>query len=177
MRMPINTVSPIHIRERVMGTPFRILHRQERRKVVFFRVTRVEIQARKLELLPILLIFDDHQGVLSVQREELRSDPESLERDFGEHDVVAARVVPVEQVRVVRDYLDEALVVRENQEWLFGPSVPVEGVVEEEVVDVVEGVDWDTMLRDECEVKVQRVVEEGLRDEPTRGGDERGRRA
>ena len=121
-----------------MGTPFGILHRQERRKVVFFRVTRVEIQARKLELLPILLIFDDHQGVLSVQREELRSDPESLERDFGEHDVVAARVVPVEQVRVVRDYLDEALVVRENQEWLFGPSVPVEGVVEEEVVDVVE---------------------------------------
>ena len=103
---------------------------------------------------------------------KLRSDPESLERDFGEHDVVAARVVPVEQVRVVRDYLDEALVVRENREWLFGSFVPVEGVVEEEVVDIVEGVDWDTVLRDECEVKVQRVVEEGLGDEPTRGGDE-----
>ena len=155
-----------------MGTPFRILHGQERREVVLFRVTRVEIQARKLELLPILLILDDHHSVLSVQREKLRSDPESLERDFGEHDVVAARVVPVEQVRVVRDYLDEALVVRENQEWLFGSFVPVEGVMEEEVVDVVEGVDWDTVLRDECEVKVQRVVEEGLGDEPTRGRDE-----
>lgn len=161
-----------------MGTPVGILHGQERRKVVLFRVTRVEIQARKLELLPVLLVLDDHQGVLSVQREELRSDPESLERDFGEHDVVAARVVPVEQVRVVRDYLDEAPVVREDREGLFGSFVvTVEGVVEEEVVDVVEGVDWDAMLRDEGEVKVQRVVEDGLGDEPTRGGDERGRRA
>jgi hypothetical protein len=50
--VPISTVGPVHMRERIMAATFGVLHGQKRRKVVFFRVTRIDIQARKLELPP-----------------------------------------------------------------------------------------------------------------------------
>lgn len=105
-RVPVDAIRPVNPSERVMATPVRILHGQKGRKVMLFRVTRIDVEARQLELPPEPPISDHHQGVLSLKDEELRPDSEPIEGDLRHHRVLAAGRVPVPQLWLAGEDLD-----------------------------------------------------------------------
>lgn len=78
------------------------------------------------------------------QNEELRPHAEVLVRDLRHHRVVSTRGVPLREERLVGEDLDEASVRFREVD-----------------VDVTEGVERDAVLRDESEVEVVRIVEDG----------------
>ena len=144
MRMTADTTGPVNTCECKPATSSRILERQERRKIMFFRVARLRINARQPKLPPQLPLLNHQQSVTFRQNEELRPHAEVLVTDLRHHRVVSTRVVPLREERLVGEDLDEALA-------RFG----------EVAVDVTEGVERDAVLRDESEVEVVRVVEDG----------------
>lgn len=136
-------------------------------------ITRMNIQTRELKFLPQLPILKHEQRVSFRQDEKLRSDSELLERYLRQHHVLATRGVPLGEVRISREDLDEALVLGLRREGVqYSDRVPEEGAVDES-----ERVEGNARLGDECEVQIQWIVEDGVGHEPTRGGDECGRRA
>lgn len=75
--------------------------------------------------------------------EELRADAEAIEGNFREHDSVSTGDVPVVEVGVAREDLNErAMAVAEGSDG-WRAAVSEEGVVEE-----AEGVEGDVGLRD-----------------------------
>lgn len=144
MRMAINTTGPVNTCECKRATSLRILKRQQGRKIMFFRVARLSINAGQPELPPQLPLLDHHQRVAFRQDEELRPHAEVPVRDLRHQRVESTRVVPVREERLVGEDLDEAAVG-----------------IGEVVVDVREGVERDAVLRDESEVEVVGIVEDG----------------
>lgn len=101
-----------------------------------------------------------------VQHEELRPDSEPIEGDFREHHLIPSGNVPVPQLWLAVKYFDVA-----TEHRRVGIDCIGEREREEGVVDELERVERDAMLRDECEVGVERIVQESSSEEATRGGD------
>lgn len=167
--MAIDGVSPVDSGQGVVSTTIGIFHGQQCGEIMLFGVTRIHVIARQPKLPPKLPFFDDKQSVSLSQNEKLRSNSKVLERNLRQHDVLATRVVPPRQIRIFRDDLDKALVVRlsgQGVEELPG------GVTKERIIHVLKRVERDTRLGDESEVEIERVVDESIREEAARGGDQ-----
>lgn len=145
---------------------------------MLFRETLVVPVTRELEFPPQSPILDHNQRVLTRHHEELRPDPELLERDLRHHREPASRGVPLPQRPVLGDDLDEALVLEANPavlNRLGGRLSQIEGGGgDERAVHVPERVQRDAVLRQHGEERVGRIVDDGGGEQSARGGDERG---
>lgn len=94
VRVAADTPGPIDPGQGIPGAPIRVLHGQQRRKIVLLRVARVQIVARQLKLPPQPPVPHHHLRVLSRQREELRPGPEPVERHLRQHHVFPPRNIP-----------------------------------------------------------------------------------
>lgn len=166
VRVAAGAPGPVHPRQGEVGAPLRILHRQQRRKVVLLRVARLRLPARQPELPPQPPVPNHHQRVPPSQHKELRPDSEFREGHLRQHDFIPPRNVSIPETRLAGEDLDEAPVLG----VVAGAAGGVGG--EELVVDKAEGVEGDAVLGEEGEESVGRVVEEGGGEEATGGGDE-----
>ena len=148
---------------------------------MLFRETLVVSVTRKLEFPPQSPILDHNQRVLTRHHEELRPDPELLERDLGHHREPASRGVPLPQRPVLGYDLDEALVLEANPAVLSrlggGLSQIEGGGGDERAVHVLERVQRDAVLREHGEERVGRIVDDGGGEQTASSGDERRRAA
>lgn len=174
IRMPFHSASPVNLSQGIPSTPIRILHIQQRRKIMLLGVTSVRTITRKLKLPPQDPIFDSQQRMSPRHDKKLRTNSELLKRNLGEHSVPPPSVVPFPEPRLVGDELDEG----PKQDPDASRTRIRVGLIErrgfeEGGVDVAEGMQRDAVLGEDCEVSVGGVVEEGRCEEAARRGDER----
>ena len=155
--MTVATAPPVHVRERSWNAPTWVMHTQKGRKVIFFRITRVPMQTRQLELRPQPLVAHNYPSVLTCQRPKLGPNSATLQRHLRQHHVLPTRRPPRLHSRLILQNLNEALLR------------PYQGFVTE-----IERVERDTRRRQQSKHIVRRVVEEGVGEEAARRRDESG---
>jgi len=173
--MAVDGAGPINSCERVFGAAIRICHGQKRGKVMLLGVAFLVAVTGDLEFPPERSILDDEEGVAAREGEELGTNAELFEGDFGHHGVAAAGSVAFPELGSVGDDFDERFVLEADADaGGFGIGGVEGGGEEEGAVGVGEGVEGDAVLGEEGEVGVGGVVEKGSGEEAARGGDEGG---
>lgn len=144
---------------------------------MLLRIALVFSVARRSELPPEHPVLDHHKRVAACKHEELRSDPELLERHLRHHREPSSGGVPLPEVSRLGENLDEALVPPAHSEAdQLGVGLGLGGQIErsgsnQRVINIPKRVERHTILREHSEERIRRIVDDRRGEKAARGGD------